>query len=73
MELSRPDLYDNAQRAQESPASIRGCASCWRTATSGASLTRDLANEAEEMARNVAEPEMAEMAVEELDPCAPLS
>jgi peptide chain release factor 1 len=69
-ELSRPDLYDNAQRAQEltrEHARLRGLladGSQWRK------LQRNLA-ESEEMARNVADPEMAEMAAEELETLRP--
>src|SRR6201996_5361949 len=64
-QLSRPDLYDNPQRAQDVTREharlkkVLGDGEAWKK------LTNDLA-EAEAMAKNVAEPEMAEMAQEEL-------
>jgi len=69
-ELSRPDLYNNAQRAQEltrEHSRLRGLLADgeqWRK------LARDLA-EAEAMANNNAEPEMAEMARDELETLRP--
>ena len=69
-ELSRPDLYNNAQRAQEltrEHSRLRGLLADgeqWRK------LARDLA-EAETMANNNAEPEMAEMARDELETLRP--
>jgi peptide chain release factor 1 len=64
-ELARPDLYANPQRAQEL---TREHARLKQVLADGATWTRlngELA-QAEEMARNTAEPEMAEMAQEEL-------
>ncbi len=64
-QLSRPDLYDNPQRAQDVTREharlkkVLGDGEAWKK------LKHDLA-ESEAMARNVAEPEMAEMAQEEL-------
>jgi len=64
-ELSRPDLYDNTQRAQELTREHSRLRQLLADGDQWRKLTRDLA-EAEAMARNVSEPEMAEMAAEEL-------
>jgi peptide chain release factor 1 len=69
-ELSRPDLYDNAQKAQEITREharlrqLRADGAEWRK------LSRDL-SDSEAMAKNTAEPEMAEMALEELETLRP--
>jgi peptide chain release factor 1 len=64
-ELSRPDLYDNAQRAQELTREHARLRQLLAEGEKWRKLARDLA-ESEAMAKNSAEPEMAEMATEEL-------
>jgi peptide chain release factor 1 len=64
-ELSRPDLYDNAQRAQELTREHSRLRQLLADGDQWRKLTRDVA-EAEAMAKNTSEPEMAEMAAEEL-------
>jgi peptide chain release factor 1 len=64
-ELSRPDLYDNAQRAQELTREHSRLRQLLADGDRWRKLTRDVA-EAETMAKNPADPEMAEMAAEEL-------
>ncbi len=64
-QLSRPDLYDNPQRAQDVTREHARLKKVLADGETWKKLTRDLA-ESELMAKNVAEPEMAEMAQEEL-------
>jgi peptide chain release factor 1 len=64
-ELSRPDLYDNATRAQELTREHSRLRQLLADGEQWRRLQRDVAD-AEEMAKNVAEPEMVEMATEEL-------
>src|SRR5277367_4596273 len=64
-ELSRPDLYDNQQRAQELTREHARLKQLLADGENWKKLQKDL-TEAEAMAKNVAEPEMAEMAEEEL-------
>src|ERR1700761_6518172 len=64
-ELSRPDLYDNAQKAQEITREHSRLRQLLADGEQWRKRTRDLAD-AEEMAKNPAEPEMAEMAQDEL-------
>ena len=64
-ELARPDLYDNPQRAQELGREHSRLKQLLADGERWQKLGRDLA-EAETMAKNVAEPEMVEMAQEEL-------
>jgi peptide chain release factor 1 len=64
-ELSRPDAYDNAQRAQELTREHSRLRQLLADGEQWRKLSRDLA-ESETMAKNTAEPEMAEMAVDEL-------
>jgi peptide chain release factor 1 len=63
--LARPDLYDNPQRAQELTREHSRLKQVLAQGQHWQKLKRDLA-EAEAMARNTGEPEMAEMAQEEL-------
>jgi peptide chain release factor 1 len=70
MELSRPDLYDNAQRAQELTREHSRLRALLADGSHWRKLERDLAD-SEEMAKNVNEPEMAEMAQEELQTLRP--
>ena len=63
--LARPDLYDNPQRAQELTREHSRLKQLITDGQNWLKLQKDLA-EAETMAKNVAEPEMAEMAQEEL-------
>jgi len=65
MELSRPDLYDNAQRAQDLTREHSRLRALLADGNHWRKLARDLAD-SEEMAKNVSEPEMVEMAQEEL-------
>jgi peptide chain release factor 1 len=69
-ELSRPDLYDNAQRAQEITREHSRLRQLLAEGEKWRKLARDLA-ESEAMAKNSAEPEMAEMATEELETLRP--
>src|SRR5476649_1377221 len=64
-DLARPDLYDNPQRAQELTREHSRLKQLLADGQNWLKLKRDLA-EAETMAKNVSEPEMAEMAEEEL-------
>ena len=64
-ELSRPDAYDNPQKAQELTREHSRLKQLLADGENWRKLSRDLA-EAEAMAKNTAEPEMAEMAEEEL-------
>src|ERR1700677_1680752 len=64
-ELSRPDLYDNPQRAQELTREHSRLKQLIADGANWKKLQRNLA-ESEEMAKNISEPEMAEMAAEEL-------
>ena len=63
--LARPDLYDNPQRAQELTREHSRLRQVIAQGEQWRKLKHDLA-EAETMAKNVGEPEMAEMAEEEL-------
>jgi peptide chain release factor 1 len=63
--MSRPDLYDNPQKAQELTREHSRLKALLADADHWLKLQKHLA-ETEAMARNVAEPEMAEMATEEL-------
>jgi peptide chain release factor 1 len=63
--LARPDLYDNPQRAQELTREHSRLKQLLADGQNWLKLQKDLA-EAETMAKNVSEPEMAEMAQEEL-------
>jgi peptide chain release factor 1 len=63
--LARPDLYDNPQKAQEITREHSRLKQLLADAQNWQKLQRDL-SEAEAMAKNSAEPEMAEMAQEEL-------
>jgi peptide chain release factor 1 len=64
-QLSRPELYDNPQRAQELTREHARLKQALAGGRTWLKLKRDLA-EAETMAKNTADPEMAEMAEEEL-------
>ena len=64
-ELARPDLYDNAQQAQELTREHSRLRQLLADGERWRKLARDL-GEAEAMARNVSDPEMAEMAADEL-------
>ena len=64
-ELARPDLYDNSQRAQELTREHSRLKQLLADGQNWLKLQKDL-SEAESMAKNTSEPEMAEMAVEEL-------
>ena len=64
-QLARPDLYDNPQRAQELGREHSRLKQLLADGQNWLKLQRDLA-EAESMAKNISEPEMAEMAAEEL-------
>jgi peptide chain release factor 1 len=64
-ELARPDLYDNPQRAQELGREHSRLKQLLADGQHWLKLQRDL-SEAESMAKNIGEPEMAEMAQEEL-------
>jgi peptide chain release factor 1 len=64
-ELSRPDAYDNAQKAQELTREHARLRQLLVDGEQWRKLSRDLA-ESETMAKNTAEPEMAEMASDEL-------
>ncbi len=64
-ELSRPDAYDNAQKAQELTREHARLRQLLADGENWRKLSRDL-GEAEAMAKNPADPEMAEMAAEEL-------
>jgi peptide chain release factor 1 len=63
--MARPDLYDNPQKAQELTREHSRLKQLLADGSHWLKLQKDLA-EAEAMARNTAEPEMAEMAAEEL-------
>jgi peptide chain release factor 1 len=63
--LSRADLYDNPQKAQDLTREHARLKQLLADGEKWLKLQKDLA-EAETMAKNVAEPEMAEMATEEL-------
>jgi peptide chain release factor 1 len=63
--MARPDLYDNPQRAQELTREHSRLKQLLSDGEQWLKLKRDL-TEAEAMAKNTSEPEMAEMAVEEL-------
>jgi peptide chain release factor 1 len=64
-DLARPDLYDNPQRAQELSREHSRLKQLLADGQHWLKLQKDL-SEAEAMAKNVSEPEMAEMAQEEL-------
>jgi peptide chain release factor 1 len=64
-ELSRPDAYDNPQKAQELTREHARLKQLLADGENWRKLARDLAD-SEAMAKNTAEPEMAEMAQEEL-------
>ncbi len=63
--LARPDLYDNPQRAQELTREHSRLKQLLADGQNWLKLQKDLA-EAEAMAKNTSDPEMAEMAEEEL-------
>jgi peptide chain release factor 1 len=63
--LAHPDLYDNPQRAQELGREHSRLKQLLADGQNWLKLQRDL-TEAELMAKNISEPEMAEMAAEEL-------
>ncbi len=63
--LARPDLYDNPKRAQDLTREHSRLKQSVADGQNWLKLKRDLA-EAEAMAKNTAEPEIAEMAAEEL-------
>jgi peptide chain release factor 1 len=63
--LSRPDLYDNPKRAQELTREHSRLKQAIADGQNWLKLKKDLA-ESEAMAKNTADPEMAEMAAEEL-------
>jgi peptide chain release factor 1 len=63
--MAQPDLYDNPQRAQELTREHSRLKQLIADGQTWQKLTRDLAA-SEEMAKNTSEPEMAEMAAEEL-------
>jgi peptide chain release factor 1 len=63
--LARPDLYDNPQRAQDLGREHARLKQLLADGQNWLKLQRDLA-EAEAMAKNISEPEMAEMAADEL-------
>ncbi len=69
-QMARPDLYDNPQRAQELMREHSRLKQALADGQNWLSLQRQLA-ESEEMTRNTAEPEMAEMALEELETLRP--
>jgi len=69
-QLSRPDLYDNPKRAQELTREHSRLKQAIADGQNWLKLKNDLA-EAEAMARNTSEPEMAEMAEEELQTLRP--
>src|SRR5450631_96769 len=64
-ELARPDLYDNPQRAQELTREHSRLKQLIADGQNWRKLAKDL-SEAEAMAKSTSEPEMAEMAEEEL-------
>jgi len=64
-ELSRPDLYDNPKRAQDLTREHSRLKQSLADGQNWLKLKKDL-TEAETMAKNTAEPELAEMAEEEL-------
>ena len=64
-QLAHPDLYDNPQRAQELGREHSRLKQLLGDGQNWLKLKKDLA-EAEAMAKNSSEPEMAEMALEEL-------
>jgi peptide chain release factor 1 len=64
-ELARPDLYENPQRAQDLSREHSRLKQLLADGHHWLKLQKDLA-EAEAMAKNISEPEMAEMAQEEL-------
>jgi peptide chain release factor 1 len=64
-QLSRPDLYDNPKRAQELTREHSRLKQAIADGQNWLKLKKDLA-ESEAMAKNTADPEMAEMAAEEL-------
>ena len=68
--LARPDLYDNPQRAQDLTREHSRLKQLLADAQEWQKLQRDLAD-AETMAKNTSEPEMAEMAAEELETLRP--
>jgi peptide chain release factor 1 len=68
--LARPDLYDDPKRAQEITKEHSRLKQLIADGQHWAKLKRDLA-ESEEMAKNTKEPEMAEMALEELQTLRP--
>jgi peptide chain release factor 1 len=68
--LARPDLYDNPQRAQELTREHSRLKQLLAEARHWHKLQRDLA-EAEAMAKNPSDPDMAEMAAEELESLRP--
>ena len=69
-ELSRPDLYDNAQKAQEITREHSRLRQLLNDGEQWRKLTRDLAD-SDKMAANNSDPEMAEMAREELETLRP--
>ena len=69
-QLARPDLYDNPQKAQELTREHSRLKQVLAQGTHWRKLQRDLA-EAEAMAKNTSEPEMVEMATEELETLRP--
>ncbi len=64
-QLARPDLYDNPQRAQELTREHSRLKQILADSQTWLKLKKDLSL-AEEMAKNASDPEMAEMAEEEL-------
>jgi len=68
--LAKPDLYDHPQKAQELTREHSRLKQMLADGQAWQKLQRDLA-EAETMAKNTAEPEMAEMAGEELQTLRP--
>ena len=64
-QLARPDLYDNPQRAQELTREHSRLKQLLADGQNWLKLKRDV-SEAEAMAKNTSEPEMVEMAEEEL-------
>jgi peptide chain release factor 1 len=64
-QLARPDLYDNPQRAQELTREHSRLKQLLADGQNWLKLQKDL-GEAEAMAKNPSDPEMAEMAAEEL-------
>jgi len=71
-ELSRPDLYDNPKRAQDLTREHSRLKQSLADGQNWLKLKKDLA-EAETMAKNTVEPELAEMAQEELATLRPAS